>query len=62
MIVAFGSEGDGISHDLGVVCENSLIIEPGIGKDKYVFPKSLVDSLNVSVSAGIILQHLKLRI
>lgn len=59
--MAFGSEGNGISHEMGMVCDNSLIIEPGIGKENYVFPKSLVDSLNVSVSAGIILQHLKQR-
>lgn len=50
-----------MSNDISTVCDNSLVIEPGIGVDKYVFPNSLVDSLNVGVSAGIIIQHLKQR-
>lgn len=57
--MAFGSEGSGVSHDFSIVCENSLVISPGVGKENYRFPKTLVDSLNVSVSAGIILQFLK---
>jgi len=59
--VAFGSEGNGISGEMSIVCDKSLIIEPGVGKENFVFPKSLVDSLNVSVSAGIIIQHLRQR-
>jgi hypothetical protein len=35
------------------------MINPGHDENNWKFPNTLVDSLNVSVSAGIIVQNLK---
>lgn len=59
VIVSLGSEGFGVSDELSIVCDKSLVIEPMIAENEYVFPKTLVDSLNVSVATGIILNEIK---
>ncbi len=54
-----GSEGKGVSADLVSVCDFSIFIESGMSKTDYVFPNTMVDSLNVSVATALILQKLR---
>jgi len=62
VVVIFGSEGRGISSYLKRSATHRLSIRSGYLSEEFVYPVSLVDSLNVSVSAGIILNHFKKRI
>lgn len=48
-----------MSDELSIICDKSLVIEPMLSGNDYVFPKTLVDSLNVSVATGIILNEIK---
>ena len=56
IIIIFGSEGNGISNSVLDICDYFLYIED---HNKNNFPYCLVDSLNVGVSTGIILNHFK---
>ncbi|CAK73558.1 unnamed protein product (macronuclear) [Paramecium tetraurelia] len=51
-IIIFGSESSGIRTELFKQCDTIV----NIMTSRHTFPETLVDSLNVSVSAGIILQ------
>jgi tRNA G18 (ribose-2'-O)-methylase SpoU len=53
-IIVFGNEGQGISESISKICSEHLII-PGGNPDT-------VDSLNVSVSAGILINEFKNRL
>jgi tRNA G18 (ribose-2'-O)-methylase SpoU len=54
-----GSEGKGVSTDLMSICDFSVFIESGMRKTDYVFPNTMVDSLNVSVATALIVQRLR---
>lgn len=53
-LIILGSEGYGVRLDLLKICDYIL----NIPSKRTEFPETLVDSLNVSVSTGIILSHL----
>ena len=52
VILVLGNEGKGLRKNVSEVCERHMIIEGGGGDD------GIVDSLNVSVAAGILLSKL----
>ena len=53
--MVLGNEGRGISAELESMCESYVMI----GMSNQEFPFSLIDSLNVSASWGIIVQKIK---
>jgi tRNA G18 (ribose-2'-O)-methylase SpoU len=55
-IVVFGSEGEGVDPDILELADSCRWVENRM-KNKD-FPNSLVDSLNVSVAAGVVLNDL----
>jgi len=55
-IVVLGNEGEGVSQDVLDICDKRYWIEDRI-QDK-TFPNNLIDSLNVSVACGIVLNDL----
>ncbi len=57
IILVFGSEGKGIGEEISKNCDMAVFIQPGT--DNAHFPHSLVDSLNVAVTAVIFLNKLK---
>lgn len=57
VMLVLGSEGRGIADSLKPLCDRAVYITKGNAAiDK--FPYSLIDSLNVSVSSGILLQNI----
>lgn len=55
VVLVMGSEGSGISDEVGSACDAMLSI-PGLRS--RAFPETLVDSVNVSVASGILVQEL----
>lgn len=53
-LIVLGAEATGVRYDILRLCDLVL----NIPAKRVEFPGSLVDSLNVSVSAGVVLQHL----
>ncbi len=63
IVLILGSEGKGVSSKLSKMADKLLFIPPlletsMIGK----FPFSVIDSLNVGVTAGIVLNHLTIQL
>ena len=56
-IFVLGSEGAGVSEEMAKVADAGVSVRPGKGCLEE-FPETLVDSLNVSVTASILLAHL----
>lgn len=54
-----GSEHLGMRAPLKKVATDFTYIATGIPEEEYVFPMTLLDSLNVSVSCGIFMKILK---
>lgn len=52
-LIVLGNEGDGVSASIELISNYNITVE-GVTKG-YLFPYNLVDSLNVGVSAGIII-------
>lgn len=61
-MLILGSEHLGMRTSLKKVSTDFVYIAPGIPKEEYVFPMTLLDSLNVSVSCGIFMKILKNKI
>jgi len=60
VIVVFGNENEGISENIFKISNFNVYIPPVLDeKNQGVFPYDIIDSLNVGVSAGIILNHIK---
>lgn len=63
VIVVFGSESIGVTSDLKGVTSANIFIPPRLDKEQSdKSPFNIIDSLNVGVSAGIIINHLKSQI
>ncbi len=59
-MVAFGTEGEGLSREIAIRADFSVGIAPrGDRKLVGVYPFNIVDSLNVAVAAGIVLSHVR---
>lgn len=60
VIIVLGSESSGISTNFKDVTTHNIYIPPLLNKDMASkSPFNIIDSLNVGVSAGIIINHLK---
>jgi 21S rRNA (GM2251-2'-O)-methyltransferase len=60
VILVLGSEANGISSDLSGAAQYNVYIPPLLNKELTgKHPYNIIDSLNVGVSAGIIINHLK---
>lgn len=60
VIIVLGSESSGISTNLKEVTTHNVYIPPLLNKEMAnKHPFNIIDSLNVGVSAGIIINHLK---
>ncbi len=59
MILMLGSEHLGLRSVLKRCATDFIYIAPGMPAEQYVFPATLLDSLNVSVSCGIFIKTLK---
>eukprot|EP01015_Nassula_variabilis_P028411 TRINITY_DN5936_c0_g1_i3.p2 TRINITY_DN5936_c0_g1~~TRINITY_DN5936_c0_g1_i3.p2 ORF type:complete len:179 (+),score=32.86 TRINITY_DN5936_c0_g1_i3:63-599(+) len=59
IILVMGSEYEGIRKHILNTSNDLVYIRPGISEEDYKFPFTLVDSLNVSVSCGVLLSHIK---
>lgn len=55
-IIVFGSEGEGVDSDILELADSYEWVQNRMNNKD--FPNSLVDSLNVSVAAGIVLNNL----
>jgi tRNA G18 (ribose-2'-O)-methylase SpoU len=59
-ILVLGSEAFGISTNLDEIANYNLYIPPLLNKEMVnKHPFDLIDSLNVGVSAGILINHIK---
>ena len=59
-MLVLGSEGEGVSRTIGRMADYKVVIPPGLqmgNLNKY--PYNMVDSLNVGVSAAMLLYHIK---
>lgn len=56
LLLVLGSEGSGISEEITLLCDDFLCIKRTLAN--AAFPGSLVDSLNVAVASGIIIEAL----
>ena len=59
IILIMGAEFEGIRKHILRLSTDLLYIKPGISEEDYKFPFTLIDSLNVSVSCGIMLHNIK---
>ena len=60
VILILGSEGLGVTSDLSNVATYNVFIPPMLNKEMVnKSPFNLIDSLNVGVSAGILINHIK---
>ena len=60
ILLVLGSEGEGVSRTISRLADFKVIIPPKLDMshlDKY--PYTMVDSLNVGVSAALLLYHIK---
>ena len=60
MILVLGSEGEGVSRTISRMADFKVVIPPDLRMDKLgKYPFNMVDSLNVGVSAALLLYHIK---
>ena len=60
IILVLGSEGEGVSRVINKIANHRVMIPPQLSKDHIgVYPFNMVDSLNVGVSAGVLLYHIR---
>ena len=60
MIIVLGSEGEGISRNIAKNSDYRVIIPPQLRMDQVgKFPFDTIDSLNVGVTAAMILHHIR---
>lgn len=58
ILLVLGSEGEGINSKLAKVCQENVYIGKSTLDKELIFPYTLIDSLNVSVSSGVLLDRL----
>jgi len=60
IILVLGSEGDGVSKTINRLADHRVMIPPQLRKDQIgQYPFNMVDSLNVGVSAGLLIYHIR---
>ena len=60
IILVLGSEGEGVSRSINRLADHRIMIPPQLSKDHIgKFPFNMVDSLNVGVSAGLLIYHIR---
>ena len=60
VILVLGSEGAGVSHTISRMADHSVVIPPQLRMDQLgKFPFDTVDSLNVGVTAALMLHHIR---
>lgn len=60
IILVLGSEGEGVSKSINRLADYRVMIPPQLRKDQIgKYPFNMVDSLNVGVSAGLLLYHVR---
>jgi tRNA G18 (ribose-2'-O)-methylase SpoU len=60
IILVLGSEGDGVSKTISKMADARVIIPPQMSMNHIgKYPFNMIDSLNVGVSAGLILYHIR---
>lgn len=60
ILLVFGSEGEGVSRAISKAADHRIVIPPQLRMDQLgKFPFDMIDSLNVGVSAALILYHIR---
>ena len=60
VILVLGSEGEGVSRTIGKLANQRIMIPPQMSLDMVgKYPYNMVDSLNVGVSAALIIYHIR---
>lgn len=60
IILVLGSEGEGVSRSINRLADHRVMIPPQLSKDHIgKYPFNMVDSLNVGVSAGLLIYHIR---
>lgn len=59
-MLVFGSEGEGVSRAISGAADHRIVIPPQLRMDQLgQYPFDMIDSLNVGVSAALILYHIR---
>ena len=60
IILVLGSEGEGVSKSINQLADYRVMIPPQLRIDQIgKYPFNMVDSLNVGVSAGLLIYHIR---
>jgi tRNA G18 (ribose-2'-O)-methylase SpoU len=60
IVLVLGSEGEGVSRSINRLADHRVMIPPQLSKDHIgKYPFNMVDSLNVGVSAGLLIYHIR---
>lgn len=60
IILVLGSEGEGVSRSINKLADYRVMIPPQLSKDHIgKYPFNMIDSLNVGVSAGVLIYHIR---
>ena len=60
IILVLGSEGEGVSRAIAKAADHQVVIPPQLRMDQLgKFPFDTIDSLNVGVTAAMILYHIR---
>lgn len=60
IILVLGSEGEGVSRTINKLADYRVMIPPQLSTDMIgKYPFNMVDSLNVGVSAGLLIYHIR---
>ena len=60
IILVLGSEGEGVSKSINKLADYRVMIPPQLSKDHIgKYPFNMIDSLNVGVSAGVLIYHIR---
>ena len=60
IILVLGSEGEGVSRAINRLADHRVMIPPQLSKEHIgKYPFNMVDSLNVGVSAGLLVYHIR---
>jgi tRNA G18 (ribose-2'-O)-methylase SpoU len=59
-MLVLGSEGEGVSRTISRMADYKVVIPPNLQMSQLgKYPYNMVDSLNVGVSAALLLYHIK---
>jgi len=60
VILVLGSEGEGVSRTIARCADHRVVIPPQLRTDQLgKYPFNMIDSLNVGVSAALLLYHIR---